>query len=85
MLTQMLKELEKIEKFSLQQVAEDLVLKIISNLDSFKTTPVGDIPADMLIFFSYLGFLSRPFTNHRTVGEVGGHFFNSSLLLPPVS
>ena len=51
MLTQMLKELEKIEKFSLQQVAEDLVRKIISNLDSFKTTPVGDIPADMLIFF----------------------------------
>ena len=36
-------------------------------------------------FFFYLGFLSRPFTNHRTAGEGGGHFFNSSLPLPPVS
>ena len=33
-------------------------------------------------FFFYLGFLSRPFTNHRTAGEGGGHFFNSSLPLP---
>ena len=32
-----------------------------------------------IFFFSffYLGFLSQPFTNHRTTGEVGGHFFNS--------
>ena len=36
------------------------------------------------IFFFYLGFLSRTFTNHRTAGEGGGHFFNSSLPLPPV-
>ena len=36
-------------------------------------------------FFFYLGFLSRPFTNHRTAGEGGGHFFNSSLPLPPAS
>ena len=36
-------------------------------------------------FFFYLGFLSRTFTNHRTAGEEGGHFFNSSLLLPPAS
>ena len=36
-------------------------------------------------FFFYLGFLSRTFTNHRTAGEVGGHFFNSSLPLPPAS
>ena len=35
--------------------------------------------------FSYLGFLSRIFTNHRTVGEGGGYFFKSSLLLPPTS
>ena len=33
-------------------------------------------------FFFYLGFLSRTFANHRTAGEVGGHFFNSSLPLP---
>ena len=25
--------------------------------------------------FFYLGFLSRLFTNHRTAGEAGGHFF----------
>ena len=36
-------------------------------------------------FFFYLGFLSRPFTNHRTAGEGGGHFFNSSPALPPAS
>ena len=33
------------------------------------------------IFFFYLGCLSQPFTNHRTAGEGGGHFFNSSLPL----
>ena len=37
------------------------------------------------IFFFYRGFLSQPFTNHRTAGEGGGHFFNSSLPLPPAS
>ena len=37
------------------------------------------------IFFFYLGFLSQPSTNHRTAGEGGGHFFNSSLPLPPTS
>ena len=36
-------------------------------------------------FFFYLGFLSRTFTNHRAAGEGGGHFFNSSLPLPPAS
>ena len=36
-------------------------------------------------FFFYLGFLSQPFTNHRTTGEGGGHFFNSSLPCPPAS
>ena len=38
------------------------------------------------ISFFYLGFLSQiTFTNHRTAGEGGGHFFNSSLPLPPTS
>ena len=37
------------------------------------------------IFFFYSGFLSRPFTNHRTAGEGCGHFFNSSVPLPPAS
>ena len=32
-------------------------------------------------FFFYLGYLSQPFTNHRTAGERGGYFFNSSLPL----
>ena len=32
-----------------------------------------------------LAFLSRTFTNHRTTGEGGGHFINSSLPLPPAS
>ena len=36
-------------------------------------------------FFFYLGFHSRTFTNHRTAGEGGGHFFNSSLPLPTAS
>ena len=37
------------------------------------------------LFFFYLCFLSQPFTNHGTAGEGGGHFFNSSLPLPPAS
>ena len=36
-------------------------------------------------FFFCLGVLSRPFMNHRTAGEWGGYFFNSSLPLPPAS
>ena len=40
---------------------------------------------EFFFFFSYLDFLSRTFTNHRTAGEGGGHFFNSSLPLPPAS
>ena len=39
----------------------------------------------LFFFFFYLGFLSRTFTNHRTAREGGGHFFNSSLPLPPAS
>ena len=36
------------------------------------------------IVFS-MGFLSPAFTIHRTVGQGGGYFFNSSLPLPPAS
>ena len=39
----------------------------------------------ILSFFNYLVFLPRPLTIHRTAGEVGGHFFNSSLPLPSAS
>ena len=35
-----------------------------------------------LRFFFYLGFLSQPFMNHRTVGEGRGHFLSSSLPFP---
>ena len=38
----------------------------------------------LFLFFLYLGFLLRTFTNHRTAEEGGGHF-NSSLPLPPAS
>ena len=31
---------------------------------------------DSLLFY-HLGFLSQVFTNHRTAGEGGGHFFTS--------
>ena len=37
------------------------------------------------IFFFYLGFLSRTFTNHKTAGDRGEYFFNSSTPLPPTS
>ena len=36
-----------------------------------------------LIFFFYLGFLSRTFTIHRTSGEGGAYLFDSSVTLPP--
>ena len=36
------------------------------------------------IFF-FWAFVSRTFTNHSTAGERGGHFFNSTLPLPPTS
>ena len=35
--------------------------------------------------FTVWGVLSRIFANHRTAGEGGGHFFNSSVPLPPAS
>ena len=38
-----------------------------------------------VFFFFYLGFLLRTFTNDRTAGQGEGHFFNSSLPLPPAS
>ena len=38
-----------------------------------------------IYIFFYLGFLPRPFTNHRTAREGGGYSFNSSLPLPPAS
>ena len=37
------------------------------------------------VFFFYPDFLIRTFRNHWIAGEGGGHFFNSSLPLPPAS
>ena len=38
---------------------------------------------ETISLFFYLDFLSQPSTNHRTAGEEGEHFFNSSLPFPP--
>ena len=56
------------------------------NFDKFLRTPffVEHLLFFLFLFF-YLGFLSQPFTNHRTTREGSGHFFNSSLLIPPTS
>ena len=50
------------------------------------TEITSNLSTNVIVFFFFffcLGFLSRPFTNHRTAGEGGGYFFNSSLPLPP--
>ena len=47
--------------------------------------PLTDEKLCLSLFFFYLGLLSRSFTNHRIAGEKGGHFFNSSLPIPPAS
>ena len=39
----------------------DIVFKVLERLN--------------ILFFFHLGILSQPFTNHRTAGEEGGHFF----------
>ena len=64
---------------------QESIEKNLSNIKLLfppKNTTSGLQPFDC---FFYLDFLSRTFTNHRTAGERGGHFFNSSLPLPPSS
>ena len=46
-------KLKLMKKFCFQQVTEDLVQKIVLNLDSFKATPVWEIPVDMLKYCWY--------------------------------
>ena len=49
---------------------------------------VGVLAQGMLLLyflFFYQGFFSRTLTNHMTAEEGGGHFFNSSLPIPPAS
>ena len=36
-------------------------------------------------FFFLIWVLSQTFMNHKTAGDGGGHFINSSLPLPPAS
>ena len=55
------------------------------NLQSAKSVTDFFLSITFFAFFFYLDFLSRTFANHRTAGEGGGHFCNSSLLLPPAS
>ena len=60
-------------------------LKLLRKLAKYQTyIQIGIVLRTSMIFF-YLGFLSQTFTNHRTAGEGGGHFFNSPLPLPPAS
>ena len=78
-----------LENVNIQKKAISLQCSWVRNLydDSFHEWKV--IPLKLIkksFFFSfYLGFLSQPFTNHRTAGDEGGHFFNFSLPLPPAS
>ena len=73
------------EKFSFQPVPEDLIREIILNLDGSKTTPVEDIPADMLkstvhIHLSFLtkiinySFENGCFPDERKLAEVSPIF-----------
>ena len=67
-------------------------LKLAKNQANAKQYPEAELllfenysHSSYALFFFCRGFLSRPFTNHRTAGEGGRHFFNSSLSLPPAS
>ena len=49
------------------------------------TVKVANSYKHLEFFFSIWVFLSRPFANHKTAGEGGEHFLDSSLPLPPAS
>ena len=46
---------------------------------------VGSRNASSVFFIFLSRFFSRTLTNHMTAEEGGGHFFNSSLPIPPAS
>ena len=56
------------------------------NLRQNNNIALGSVSYRLSVFFVFfffdLGFLAQTFANHRTTGEWGGHFFNSSLPLP---
>ena len=63
------------------EISSKLLIKIPKRRQWFRLSVfiVNFLVFLLLTFFFCLRFLSRPFTNHRTAGEGGGHFFNSSL------
>ena len=63
----------------------ELLLILIPCINALRFNGFVSVNIYVNVFFFYLGFLSRTFSNHRTAGEVGGHFFNFSLPLPPAS
>ena len=63
----------------------ELLLILIPCINALRFNGFVSVNIYVNVFFFYLGFLSRTFSNHRTAGEGGGHFFDSSLPLPPAS
>ena len=47
-------------------------MKTLTHIVDDKQVAIKDVTTIIIIFFFYLGFLSRIFTIHRTAGEVGG-------------
>ena len=68
------------EVFSSASDKTKLLAKNFSKNSNFDDSDISlpVFPFRTNLFFFYLGFLSRIFMNHRTAGEGGGHFFNSS-------
>ena len=68
------------EKFSFQQVIEDLVRKIVLNLDSFKATPVGESTVDVHLPFTIkiinLYFKNNCFPDDLKLAEVSPVYKN---------
>ena len=76
------------QKINWQEYSLDFFLSDISSCirESSQVILLSTISIkSSFFFFFYPVFLSWPFTNHRTAREGGGHFFNSSLPLPPTS
>ena len=65
--------------FPLNIMTKNLALKLFSQgsikLYNLSKNEKKNLFWGNFFFFFHLGFLSRTFTNHRTVGEGGGDFF----------
>ena len=64
---------------------KDDLANLKSKVNKLDIDKLSELDTDKLKPAPVWGFLSRPFTNHSTASEVGGHFINSSLPLPPAS